>query len=95
MSLVGPRPEVLEFMNCYDEEVRRKVLSVRPGITDRASIEMVDESLLLAQYPDPHQAYIDVILPIKQKYYLEYVKQHGVMTDIKIIFATLAKIVSR
>ncbi|MNP74944.1 hypothetical protein D3C76_1719030 [compost metagenome] len=56
---------------------------------------MVDESLLLAQYPDPHQAYIDVILPIKQKYYLEYVKQHGVMTDIKIIFATLAKIVSR
>ncbi|QVM98093.1 sugar transferase [Pseudomonas sp. SORT22] len=95
MSLVGPRPEVPEFMNCYEESVRRKVLSVRPGITDRASIEMVDESLILGQYPDPRQAYIDVILPIKQKYYLEYVEQHGVVTDIKIIFATLAKIVSR
>ncbi|QXH37114.1 sugar transferase [Pseudomonas muyukensis] len=95
MSLVGPRPEVPEFMNCYEDSVRREVLSVRPGITDRASIEMVDESLILGKYEDPRQAYIDIILPIKQKYYLEYVRDHGVLTDIKIIFATIAKIVSR
>ncbi|MBK5355070.1 sugar transferase [Pseudomonas sp. TH41] len=95
MSLVGPRPEVQEFMDCYDPIVRERVLSVRPGITDRASIEMVDENQLLAKYPDPRQAYIDVILPIKQAYYLEYVKNHGVCVDIRIIFATLLKIVIR
>ncbi len=95
MSLVGPRPEVQEFIDCYPVDVREKVLSVRPGITDRASIEMVDENDLLAAYENPRQAYVDVILPIKQKFYLDYVDQQCFSTDIKIIFATIKKIIVR
>lgn len=95
MSLVGPRPEVQEFIDCYPKDVRAKVLSVRPGITDRASIEMVDENEILSQYTDSTQAYIDVILPLKQQYYLEYVDSYGVVTDIKIIFETILKIIKR
>lgn len=93
MSLVGPRPEVQEFIDCYPEGVRNEVLAVRPGITDRASIEMVDENAILAKYSDPRQAYIDHILPVKQDYYLQYVRKHNVLTDIEIIFATLLKII--
>lgn len=95
MSLVGPRPEVQEFIDCYPADVRKKVLSVRPGITDRASIEMVDENDILAGYANPRQAYIDVVLPIKQRYYLQYVDEQGLLTDVLIILATLKKIVSR
>lgn len=95
MSLVGPRPEVKEFIDYYPPSVRDKVLSVRPGITDWASIEMVDENQLLAGYDDPRQAYIDVVLPIKQRFYLAYVEQQGFITDIRIIFATIFKVLSR
>lgn len=95
MSLVGPRPEVQEFIDCYPSAVRDKVLSVRPGITDWASIEMVDENQLLAGYDDPRQAYIDIILPVKQRFYLAYVEQQGFVTDIRIIVATILKVLSR
>lgn len=95
MSLVGPRPELQEFIDCYPSAVRYKVLSVRPGITDWASIEMVDENQLLAGYDDPRQGYIDIILPIKQRFYLEYVEQQGFITDIRIILATILKVLSR
>lgn len=95
MSLVGPRPEVQEFIDFYPLEVKNKVLSVRPGITDKASIEMVDENEILSKYTDARQAYIDVILPIKQKFYLEYVEKNNFILDIKIIFSTFYKIVKR
>lgn len=95
MSLVGPRPEVREFIECYPPAIRDRVLSVRPGITDWASIEMVDENEILARYDNPRQAYIDVILPMKQDYYLRYVECSGVFTDIIIIFSTLKKIFTR
>ncbi len=95
MSLVGPRPEVPEFMNLYPQEQREKIFSVRPGITDRASIEMVDENEILAQYEDARQAYIDVIMPMKAKYYLEYVDNNSLLGDIKLIFLTFKKIVTR
>lgn len=95
MSLVGPRPEVEEFMDSYPAEIRSKVLSVRPGITDRASIEMVDENELLAGYPDPRQAYIDLILPVKQGYYIDYVRSRSFFGDIRIILETIAKVFSR
>lgn len=95
MSLVGPRPEVQEFIDCYPEEVREKVLSVRPGITDKASIEMVDENEILAKYEDARQAYIDVILPIKQAYYLEYVDSQSFVSDLRLIFLTVVKIFTR
>ena len=95
MSLVGPRPEVQEFIDCYPAEVSKKVLSVRPGITDKASIELVDENKVLAQYVDAKKAYIDIILPIKISYYLEYVDSHSVLVDLKLIFLTFKKILIR
>ena len=95
MRLVGPRPEVQEFIDCYPEDVRQKVLSVRPGITDKASIEMIDENEILADYDDARQAYIDVVLPIKQAYYLEYVDSQSFFSDLRLIFLTVIKIVTR
>ncbi|MDP8032890.1 sugar transferase [Pasteurella atlantica] len=95
MSLVGPRPEVPEFIDLYPEEQRKKILSVRPGITDKASIEMVDENEILGQYEDARQAYIDVIMPMKVKYYLEYVDNNSLLGDIKLIFLTFKKVVTR
>ncbi len=95
MSLVGPRPEVKEFIDEYPVDVREKVLSVRPGVTDLASIEMVDENGILGQYENPRQAYIDVILPIKQKHYIEYVDNQSFWLDLEIIFLTVKKILVR
>lgn len=95
MSLVGPRPEIPEFMNLYPESERMQILSVKPGITDRASIEMVDENEILGQYEDPRQAYIDVIMPMKAKYYIDYVNNRSLMEDIKIILITFIKIIYR
>lgn len=95
MSLVGPRPEVQEFIDCYPVDIKNRVLSVRPGITDRASIEMVDENEILSSYSNPRQAYIDIILPIKQRYYLEYVDRQSLIEDAKIILATILKVIFR
>lgn len=95
MSLVGPRPEVQEFIDCYPCDVREKVLSVRPGITDEASIEMVDENEILSKYEDSRKAYVDIILPMKQKYYIEYVENNNFMLDLYLIFKTIKKIISR
>ena len=95
MSIVGPRPEVQEFIDHYPQDVKEKVLSVRPGITDKASIQMVDENVLLEKYADPKSGYIEEILPIKQAHYLEYVDSQSFIGDIKIIFATLSKIIRR
>ncbi|WP_019528833.1 sugar transferase [Dasania marina] len=95
MSLVGPRPEVEEYINFYPDEVKAIILSVRPGITDKASIEMIDENEILAGEKNPKKTYVDVILPIKQQYYLEYVKRHSLAYDVALIFKTLARIFSR
>lgn len=95
MSLVGPRPEIPEFMNLYSEYDRRKILSVKPGITDRASIEMVDENEILGKYDNPRQAYIDIIMPMKAKYYIDYANNHNIWSDFVLILRTFLKIVSR
>ena len=95
MSLVGPRPEVAEFMNRYDPITREKILSVRPGITDWASIQMIDENEILGQYDNPKQAYIDIIMPMKSEYYISYAESHTFHEDLKIIFATIFKILKR
>ncbi len=92
MSLVGPRPEVPEYIAHYPEADRAAVLSVRPGITDRASLEFSDESALLAQAADPHRFYIDEILPVKIRYYREYVDSHSTAGDIRIIIATIGRV---
>lgn len=95
MSLVGPRPEVPRYVACYPQELRELVLSVRPGITDRASIEYKDESKILGRATDPHQAYVNEVLPIKLGYYAEYVRNRSLLGDIRIIISTIQAIARR
>ena len=71
MSLVGPRPEVQEYIDEYPQSIKDKVLSVKPGITDFASIEFKDENSILEGVENPNDVYINEILPIKQKYYIQ------------------------
>lgn len=93
MSLVGPRPEVPHYMDLYPEGVRQKILSVKPGITDRAAIEFIEEERLLAASDDPETTYVQEVMPLKQTYYLEYVDHHSVMGDIRILLDTLRALV--
>lgn len=94
MSLVGPRPEVPLYVACYPKELKELVLSVRPGITDRASIEFKDENEILGRAVDPHQAYVTEVLPIKLGYCADYVRNRSLLGDIAIIFLTL-KVIAR
>jgi lipopolysaccharide/colanic/teichoic acid biosynthesis glycosyltransferase len=93
MSLVGPRPEVPVYVDRYPPDVRAVVLSVRPGITDWASIRYKDENAVLARADDPQRAYVEEVLPIKLAYYVEYVRQRSFFGDIRIILATLKALV--
>ena len=92
MSLVGPRPEVRKYVDLYTNE-QQKVLSVRPGITDFASLEFINENDLLANSTDPEQTYIHEIMPAKLTLNARYIEQQGVFTDFKIIMYTILKIV--
>lgn len=93
MSLVGPRPEVRKYVEMYSPE-QMKVLSVKPGITDYASIEYSNENEILAKAVDPDKEYIEVIMPAKLELNLRYIREQGIMTDIKLILKTIQKIVS-
>jgi lipopolysaccharide/colanic/teichoic acid biosynthesis glycosyltransferase len=88
MSLVGPRPEVPEFMTFYTPEQRSIILSTRPGITDYASILFRDEEKLLDQRAEPLDIYRYQIIPIKFRYYERYCRNVGVVNDLRIILAT-------
>lgn len=92
MSFVGPRPEVPKYVAMYSDE-QKKVLSVRPGLTDYASLEYINESDLLAQQSDPERFYIETVMPAKLNLNLRYIKEMGCATDLKIIFRTLKRIV--
>lgn len=93
MSLVGPRPEVPRYVACYPDDVRALVLSVKPGITDRASIEYKDENDILGKAADPQHAYVHEVLPVKLRYYVEYVNTRSFSGDVKLIFSTLRALV--
>jgi len=93
MSLVGPRPEVPRYVDCYPPAVRVTVLSVAPGITDLASILYKEESEVLGRAPDPERAYLETILPVKLEYYQRYVRERSFWLDLRIIVQTLAAIV--
>ena len=92
MSLVGPRPEVRHYVNYWTEE-QMKVLDVRPGITDPASIKYRNENELLEAAEDPEKYYIETIMQEKIKLYLEYVEKSSFFYDIKIIFKTFWTII--
>jgi lipopolysaccharide/colanic/teichoic acid biosynthesis glycosyltransferase len=91
MSLVGPRPEVRKYVDMYRAE-QLKVLTVKPGITDYASIEYSNENEILGKATDPEAVYINEIMPAKLKLNLKYIEEQGVLTDFKIIFKTFFKI---
>lgn len=93
MSLVGPRPEVRKYVDLYTPE-QMHVLDVRPGITDLASIRYRNENELLAKASDPEQYYRDVIMQDKLNINLEYVHNHSIWGDIKLIFKTFSAIVA-
>jgi len=92
MSIVGPRPEVKQYTDLFSEE-EKEILSVRPGITDWASIWNADEGAVLAGAADPEQAYMELIRPTKLKLQLKYVRERSFWTDLRIILLTLAAIV--
>lgn len=94
MSFVGPRPEIPHFTKFYSEE-QKKVFSVKPGITDYASIKYRNESEILANVDDPYQFYLDTILPDKLKMNIEYIQRQSVYSDIKIICLTLLKLITK
>ena len=89
MSLVGPRPEVPRYVALYPADVRAEVLSVRPGMTDLASVQYRSESDLLAASSDPELTYTTVILPAKLALYQQYVRQRSLWLDVRIIGMTL------
>lgn len=92
MSLVGPRPEVRKYVDLYNEE-QKQVLSVKPGITDYASIEYSNENEILGKAENPEKVYIDEIMPAKLKLNLKYIAEQGIITDLKIIIKTIGKII--
>lgn len=95
MSIVGPRPELLRYVELYPPEKRRIVLSLRPGITDNAAIEFVDEEQLLAGAPDPEKAYVEIVMPRKLDLYEKYAVSRSFWGDLRIVARTACRIVAR
>lgn len=93
MSLVGPRPEVPEYVAFYSEKEKKEILSVLPGVTDRASIEFRNENDLLSGSTDLVKDYREKVLPIKLSYYMQYVKEHSLKGDFLLIIRTIAVII--
>lgn len=93
MSFVGPRPEVRKYVELYND-TQLKVLKVKPGITDYASIEYSNENELLGNASDPDQLYVEVIMPAKLSLNLKYINEISIATDVKLILQTIKKIVS-
>lgn len=93
MSLVGPRPEVRKYVDLYTPE-QLQVLNVKPGITDVASIQFINENELLAQAQNPEEFYINEIMPQKLALNLAYVSNPSLVKDISLILKTVAKIIS-
>lgn len=88
MSFVGPRPEVRRYVDLYSKE-QMKVLSVRPGITDPASIKYRNENDILSSQSNPEEYYIQHIMPDKLKINIDYINTQTFIKDIKIIFQTI------
>ena len=92
MSIVGPRPEVQEYVDHYTEE-QNAILSVRPGITDYASLEYFNENELLGKSADPQRTYLEEIMPAKIELNKKYLDRPTVGHDIQIMWKTFLKIV--
>lgn len=95
MSLVGPRPEVPRYVALYPTALRERVLSVKPGITDLASLAYRDESSLLARAADPEREYVEVVMPAKLALAARYAEHPGVLTDLVILWRTVRVLLGR
>lgn len=95
MSVVGPRPEVPLYVGYYPDDVRREVLSVRPGMTDLASLEYYDEAALLRGAEDHTSVYVNKILPEKLKWQQRYVRERSLGLDVQIIARTIWRVLGR
>ncbi len=95
MSIVGPRPEAPELAKLWGERERQIILSVRPGMTDPATLELIDEENLLARSADPHRSYVDDLLPLKQALYVTYVENRNFRGDLALIARTIGTVVQR
>jgi lipopolysaccharide/colanic/teichoic acid biosynthesis glycosyltransferase len=89
MSLVGPRPEVPQYVALYPADLRERVLSVRPGITDPVSLKLADEASVLAASADPERTYREELLPAKLREAVAYAEQASLWSDLRIIAATV------
>lgn len=94
MSIVGPRPEVPRYVAMYSPE-QRQVLSVRPGLTSLASIAYIDENEVLGRASDPERAYVEEVMPAKLALDLRYVHEQGLGMDLRIILATIGRLLLR
>ena len=94
MSFVGPRPEVPLYVDMFTDE-EKQILSVRPGITDWASLRNPDEGAVLKGSQDPERAYLEKIWPEKKRLQLKYVREHSFLKDLKIILQTMKAIISK
>jgi len=94
MSIVGPRPEVRKYVEMYNDE-QKKILLVKPGITDYSSIEYIDESRLLAEFSNPEEVYIKEIMPTKLNLNLKYIQNQSLKEDLKILVKTIFKIIKK
>lgn len=93
MSLVGPRPEVPRYVALWPQDRREVILSVRPGITDPATVLLRSEAAILAAAADPERTYVEELLPRKTKAYVDYVTNRSFLGDLAIIAATLREVV--
>lgn len=92
MSLVGPRPELARYVELYPADLRERVLAVRPGITDPASLAFSHEAELLAAAADPEREYREVVMPAKLKLSVDYAARASLATDLRLIARTLARV---
>ncbi len=93
MSIVGPRPEVSKYVNLYSN-IQKKVLSIKPGITDYASLKYFEENKLLGKSLNPEETYVKEIMPEKLKINLEYLEKNSFKNDLIIIWKTFLRIIS-
>lgn len=93
MSLVGPRPEVPRYAALWPADLRAVILSVRPGLTDPATVLLRSEASILARSPDPERTYVEELLPMKAQAYATYVRTRSFGGDLKVVLATLKALV--
>lgn len=93
MSIIGPRPEVPKYIDMYDP-CQLKVLNVRPGLSDYASLEYINENEILGKAEDPEKIYIEQIMPAKLELNLKYIDEQSFLTDLKIMWRTIVSILN-